>query len=320
MPHTIIRIELYFNSSLIQRLIETNGVAQENLFGSDLYQGWRIAFRKVTINRRYIRVFLIRRVSVHGVTKKTANHTLAAIAAFFNFCLKRELVRANPAIKAERFKIPIVPQHYLKDQQEVERLLEAAKREDQELYPMIVAGVLTGCRLGELMGLEWEDIDFAMRKIVVRDKPHLGLRTKSGKFRVVPLHPDLLALLMPMRKERGFVLLPHRQERKYTTPLQRRWRRIRQAAGLPKETTWYSLRRTFCSHLAMSGVSLLKIQRWAGHSDPRITERHYAFLSPDYDPEIERIRGAGYISGDSAREGTKRESHYPLGNNGLRAL
>jgi len=44
----------------------------------------------------------------------------------------------------------------------------------------------------------------------------------------------------------------------------------------------------------MTGVSLRKIQAWAGHSDPRITEQYDAHLLPEYDPEIERIEAGGY--------------------------
>ena len=58
----------------------------------------------------------------------------------------------------------------------------------------------------------------------------------------------------------------------------------------------------------MSGVSLLKIQVWAGHSDPRITQEHYAHLTPQYDPQIEQIlrsdepRGYDLVTFDGSAE------------------
>ena len=190
---------------------------------------------------------------------------------------------------------------------------------------LLVAAVFTGCRLGELMGLEWRDVDFDGRRVIVRDKPELGLRTKSGRVRVIPLHPDLAELLLHYRKKHGFLFFPERQERKYTSPLYRRWQAIRKAAKMT-ETTWYSLRRTFCSHLAMSGVSLLKIQVWAGHSDPRITQEHYAFLTPSYDPQIEQILKPkeperlrfGYVLGVEGGGLEKDVTPHPLQDKGLR--
>jgi len=114
-----------------------------------------------------------------------------------------------------------VPQHYLKDPRDIRRLFEACQKHDPELYPMVAAATYTGCRLGELLGLEWEDIDFLYRKITVRDKPELGIRTKSGKFRVIPLHPDLSLILRKFRQDKGFVFFPERTEhRRYTAPMQ----------------------------------------------------------------------------------------------------
>jgi len=269
-----------------------------------------------------IQDYFIHRVQNESVQKSTANHCFVALKAFLNWCIKREMLRENPANKVERFKVATVPQHYLKDAADIVRLLEAAKRLDRGMYPMVVAAVFTGCRLGELMALEWPDVDLDGRRVLIKDKPELGLRTKSGRLRVIPLHPDLAIVLRPMWRPFGFVFFPERKERKYTSPLYRRWKEIRKASGMP-ETTWYSLRRTFCSHLAMSGVSLLKIQVWAGHSDPRITQEHYAHLTPQYDPQIEQIlhqnEAGGYDLVTFEPTVEKAETHYPLQDSGLAA-
>ncbi len=191
----------------------------------------------------HLQDYIAYRVRCEEITKATANHTLEALRTFFNFCIRRGLASVNPASKVEGFKVPLVPQHYLKTPDEIVQLLEAAKRTDPALYPMVAAAVYTGCRLGELMALEWEDVDFLFRKVMIKDKPHLGLRTKTGRFRVIPLHPDLATILKPLRKDSGFVFLPERtQSRKYTRPLCYRWMAIRKAAKQP-DTTWYSLRR-----------------------------------------------------------------------------
>ena len=131
------------------------------------------------IRASQIQDYLVHRVRIEGVQKSTANHCFVALKAFLNWCIKRDLLRENPANKVERFKVAKVPQHYLKNAADIVKLLQAAKRLDTAMYPMVVAAVFTGCRLGELMGLEWTDVDFEARRIVVKDKPELGLRTKS---------------------------------------------------------------------------------------------------------------------------------------------
>lgn len=59
----------------------------------------------------------------------------------------------------------------------------------------------------------------------------------------------------------------------------------------------------------------------AGHSDPRITQEHYAFLTPSYDPQIEQIlKGedqSGYNLVTFEPEGTNKENRYPLSDSGL---
>ena len=60
-------------------------------------------------------------------------------------------------------------------------------------------------------------------------------------------------------------------------------------ARVEKDTNWLTLRKRFGSQLAQAGVSIFKIQKWLGHSDPRMTMEHYAHLSPEYDEDINRF-------------------------------
>ena len=132
------------------------------------------------VHSSQIQDYLVYRLKNHGIAKKTANLTLQSIKGFYSFCLKRDLARTNPASKVETYKCPVIPQHYLKEQGDIVRLLRTAQQMDPELFPMIAAGILTGCRLGELFALEWPDVDFRQRKIMIQDKPHLGLRTNPA--------------------------------------------------------------------------------------------------------------------------------------------
>jgi integrase len=45
---------------------------------------------------------------------------------------------------------------------------------------------------------------------------------------------------------------------------------------------WHTLRHTFCTHLAMTGTPVVKIQRWAGHADLATTQR-YMHWAPSTD-------------------------------------
>lgn len=115
-------------------------------------------------------------------------------------------------------------------------------------------------RLGELKRLKWEDIDMAAGSITIRE-------AKSGYFRVVPLHPQLRAVL-----NSGNVPLDFRNHLK-------NFKRIREVAGV--KCAWHSFRHTFASTLAQSGkVNIYKISKYLGHADVKTTQI-YAHLIPD---------------------------------------
>jgi integrase len=55
-----------------------------------------------------------------------------------------------------------------------------------------------------------------------------------------------------------------------------------QAAGIEPAISFHILRHTYASRLAMRGAPLNVIANQLGHSDTRMTEKHYAHLAPNY--------------------------------------
>jgi site-specific recombinase XerD len=53
-------------------------------------------------------------------------------------------------------------------------------------------------------------------------------------------------------------------------------------AQIEPAITFHTLRDTFASHLVMAGVPILTVSQLLGHADVRVTQRHYAHLSPDH--------------------------------------
>ena len=236
-----------------------------------------------------IQQYLTKRLRDDKISRKSANHILGIIKAFLSFCVKHQYVAHHAAASISPYKVPRIPGAHL-SQKAIQALLTTAKEiSERRFYPMIATAIYAGLRLGELLALEWTDIEFEQRRIMVQDKPQLGLRTKSGKFRTVPLNHQLHAILEPMKQSAGFCFFPVKRVRYSTSNFNRQFKRIIEKAGLPQETNWLTLRRTFGSQLAQAGVSIFKIQKWMGHSDPRITMEHYAHLSPEYDEDINRF-------------------------------
>ena len=167
------------------------------------------------------------------------------------------------------------------DFDEYERLVATAKTADPMMYIIVLLGGEAGLRCGEMLALEWRDIDLAKRQLCVQRTDWNGEVTvpKGGRLRYVPLTLRLTAALRDHRHLRHPRVLcgvdGHPLTRQQVVY---RARRAARRAQLTKEGV-HILRHTFCSHLAMRGAPVRAIQELAGHQELSTTQR-YMHLSP----------------------------------------
>jgi integrase len=167
------------------------------------------------------------------------------------------------------------------DFDEFERLVAAAKVTDPRAYLLVLLSGEAGLRLGEMVALEWTDIDFAKRQVCVQRSAWKGqvASPKGGRLRYVPLTNRLATALKDNRHLRGPLVLYQDDGTPLTEGLvQGLVRRAAQKAGLFNNGP-HMLRHSFCSHLAMLGAPARAIQELAGHQD-LITTQRYMHLSP----------------------------------------
>ena len=160
-----------------------------------------------------------------------------------------------------------------------ERLADVA-RSDLQTYLVVLLGAEAGLRCGEMMALEWTDIDLNKRQLCVARsdwKGHVTV-TKGGKSRYVPLTKRLTEALRQARHLRGTRVLSDNKGHPLTQKVvQVMMRRAARKANVKQGV--HILRHTFCSHLAMRGAPARAIQELAGHQDLATTQR-YMHLSP----------------------------------------
>lgn len=148
------------------------------------------------------------------------------------------------------------------ERDEMELLVRVAH---PRLRPFIACALLTGMRRGEILNLDWRDLDFKRGLICI-------LQSKSDKRRNVPLPQKLQDVFMAMEpKPEGKVFaLPIISLRKY-------FARALKDAGI-KDFRVHDLRHSYASHYLMKTGDLAGLQRNLGHSTPTLTMR-YAHLS-----------------------------------------
>lgn len=132
--------------------------------------------------------------------------------------------------------------------------------------------LFTGLRQGELWRLRWDDLDFQRGFILIREP-------KGGKAQSIPMNEGARALLEAHPRTPGSpYVFPGRGGKQRHTAAET-LRRIREAAGLPKDfRPLHGLRHVFASMLASSGkVDLYTLQKLLTHKSPTMTQR-YAHL------------------------------------------
>jgi integrase len=166
------------------------------------------------------------------------------------------------------------------DFDDLERLVSAAKC-DPNAYLAVLLGGEAGLRCGEMMALEWSDVDLAKRQLRVERSQWKGhvTATKGGRVRHVPLTKRLAAALKEHRHLRGPRVLCSDDGSSLSQRLvQGLVARAARRANL-RNVGVHVLRHTFCSHLAMRGAGARAIQELAGHRDLATTQR-YMHVSP----------------------------------------
>lgn len=74
---------------------------------------------------------------------------------------------------------------------------ECGKSLNKNLLPVVRLALATGMRQGEILGMQWEYVDFARRIVVL---PVIAGASKGGEIRAVPLSADALAVLKELRQ------------------------------------------------------------------------------------------------------------------------
>jgi hypothetical protein len=143
------------------------------------------------------------------------------------------------------------------------------------------ATVAVAARAGELLALEWTDVDFRQKLVTFRRSRTGGITTdtKSRRPRQVPLSETLAAALQAHRHLRGPLVFCQEDGTHLTLwflhgALERAARRAQL-----RLLRWHDLRHSFASNLTIGGTPLRQVQEWMGHASITMTMR-YAHLAP----------------------------------------
>jgi integrase len=252
------------------------------------------------ITRGEIRDLLLK-LNRKGLSRSSICLIRDVIGGPLSFAVDEELIPLNPAsgiakklqLRRDR-KIEIEPL----TTEEVSLFLEVSQTHASEHYPFFLCAFRTGMRLGELLGLQWGDVDWHGKFIRVSRSYKLGriTPTKTDKIRRVDMSDHLIETLRNLHTIRkrqalqeglGEVIdtILHRggkpMEQNY---IRRVFKRLLAKAGL-REIRLHDVRHTYASLLLSDGASPVYVKEQLGHISIQMTVDIYGHLIPSSNRE-----------------------------------
>jgi integrase/recombinase XerD len=162
--------------------------------------------------------------------------------------------------------------------------------EDRDFRELCITALLSGLRLGELIALRWNDIDFTSKVIQVKNSA--TFTTKSRKNRIVPMSEELFRLLRERKENIRFecetVFYGKQGKLLKEGSASQKFKRYVRRACLNDKLHFHSLRHSFASALVTSGVSLYAVQKLLGHTTSKTTEIYSHLLPQQLHSEINK--------------------------------
>jgi integrase len=228
-----------------------------------------------------------------GLSARTVGHAHRVLSAALRRAVESGMVGRNVAAirkppRVEETEIEIL------SPADITRVLEAL--EGHRLHPIVALALATGMRRGELLALQWGDVDLERAMVRVErsiEETKAGLRIKSPKTRLsrrsVTLAPDAVELLRQHKTTQARLRMELGQgkaelvfadlEGRLLSPdnLSRDWARACRRYKLPL-VSFHALRHTHASLLIAAGVDILAVGRRLGHSRASTTLDKYGHL------------------------------------------
>ncbi|MCH8854328.1 MAG: site-specific integrase [Planctomycetes bacterium] len=204
----------------------------------------------------------------------TINQYLRYIRAGLNRAVKRGYVAENRFDTCLFLEQEEKPPRVISDDEQAAILNAADDLYGFRMWSFIQCCLNTGGRNhSEVIPLQWSRVSLE------KADGHVHFtNTKSHYDRIIPLRGDMIDVLQrlkaqPLQAGGPFIGMHNN--------LNRKWQRIKTAAGVDGMIVMHDLRRTFITRLIRANVPLPTVQKLAGHKDIKTTLKFYNWVSMD---------------------------------------
>ena len=269
-------VDSFLNFLIIQKGLSKNTIQS---YESDIYQlyQWNISKNKkrMTEIKKSDTSQYVSYLFSQNLKSSSVNRKISSLKTFFNFLLKKKLIKVNPFAEQIMPKKPIsIPKSISED--DVVKLLGAPKVDtviglrDRAMLELLYA---SGVRISELVNIKYSDLDL--------ERNIMKVFGKGSKERLVPFGEDasqwISAYIDQRKKNKELASIKYIFLNNRGSKISRHafWHRLKEYCleiGLKIDISPHTLRHAFATHLLNRGADLRSVQVLLGHSDLSTTQ------------------------------------------------
>jgi integrase len=189
----------------------------------------------------------------------SVNRKLELLSRILSMAVDYEMIPSNPCKRVRKFQLNNRRERYLSTEEE-NRLMSMLIGRRAYLRPIVILALNTGMRRGEILNLEWWQIDFNSNRLIVT-------KTKSGKPRHIPMNQVVRETLLELYEDKkGKYVFESRKKPGY--PIlepKKAFNAALKDAGI-ESFRFHDLRHTAGTRLAEAGADAFTIKDILGHA------------------------------------------------------
>lgn len=217
----------------------------------------------------------------------------SALNTFYNFLVMDDYVEVNPMTKTKRPKDKTTKEIVYLEKDEINQILDKIREDDGNKFmnrdlAIVILGISTGLRVGALVQINVEDIDFRLNTIKVWEK--------GGKERAIKFGNNTRAILSQWiidretyfdKLETNALFISQWKDRITTEGLRKVLKKY--TKDLDKHITPHSLRKSCATQAYMAGTDIRTIANMLGHNSTSTTLKYAAAVDSKRDEMIESL-------------------------------
>ena len=228
----------------------------------------------------------------------STNMMLSVLNLALEYACDMEYIEENPCVRVRRTKAESkkIEAFTVEEQRAIETKISCS--DDRRLHGILLC-LYSGLRIGELLGLTWNDVDLErgvikVTKTVYREKNDSGTwqlcvdtpKTKASD-RVIPLPEYIVAMLRQdcETAQTPYVVENKKGERMSIRSYQYIFEKLTERAGVRK-LNFHALRHTFATRAIECGMDIKTVADIMGHKNASITLNRYAHCMLDHKIEM----------------------------------